>query len=170
MARIFWLEYRVKKVLIDPLDQVFPPASPCHQTVNQGDKTFNLCGVTLVACAIEGHGHFLTGHDRPGDSFKAWLKKYMAGWDAATPKGSSVVDWLWIDTRNGLAHQLGFKSGGTEAHPGKRFNELPDGQIEMDPFIFYEDFKSGVARFFDDLKNDPAMQQAFDARFTATFL
>jgi hypothetical protein len=169
-AKILWLEYRVGKVLIDPLDQLFPPNSPCHQTVNQGDRTFNLCGVTLVACAIEGHGHFLTGHDRAGDSFRDWLKKYMAPWDATTANGTSVVEWLWTSTRNGLAHQLGFKSGGTDAHSGQRFFELPDGQIEIDPFIFYDDFKAGVARFFNDLKNAPAMQNAFNARFTATFL
>jgi hypothetical protein len=40
----------------------------------------------------------------------------------------------------------------------------------MEPFLFYDDFKADVGRFFNDLKNTPAMQNAFNARFTATFL
>jgi hypothetical protein len=55
-TRILRLEYRVKKGIIYPLDQIVPPEAPCHKPVNDGDRTFNLCGVTLVACAIEGLG------------------------------------------------------------------------------------------------------------------
>jgi hypothetical protein len=94
----------------------------------------------------------------------------MNAWNVSTPTGASVVDWLWTDVRNGLAHQLSFKTGGTECNPGQRFLERPDLQIEMDPFAFYEDFKNGVNSFFNDLKTDPAMHAAFDRRFRTTLL
>jgi hypothetical protein len=170
-ARILWLEYRIKKVLIEPLDQVFPPNAPCHQAVNQGDKTFNLCGITLVACAIEGLGHFMTGQsDQNGDSFKAWLMRYMSNWNQTTANGVPIRSWLWDSARNGLAHQLTFKRGGTGCHGGKRFVELGDGQIEMDPFVFYDDFKAGVTLFCHDLKNNANIQTNFETRFRTTLL
>ena len=40
----------------------------------------------------------------------------------------------------------------------------------MDPFIFYDDFKTGVTEFINDVKTTPAMQANFNARFTATLL
>lgn len=169
-AQILWLEYRVNKVLIAPLDQILPPAAPCHNQVNSGDRTFNLCGVTLVACAIEGLGHFLTGTPDEGASFKAWVIKYMPDWDKGTTNGMRVRDWLWESARNGMAHQLAFSNGGTECHGGQRFVEKGDGQIEMDPFIFYEDFKTGVGRFFQDLKANVKMHTAFQTRFMNTLL
>jgi len=170
-AKILWLEYRVKKVLIDPLDQLLPPDAPCHKQVNDGDRTFNLCGVTLVACAIEGLGHFLTGDpDETGASFKAWVITYMPDWDKITPNNCRVRDWLWTSARNGMAHQLTFTSGGTECNGGQRFVEKRDGQIEMDPFLFYSDFKAGVGRFFQNLKANGKMQTAFQGRFMSTLL
>jgi len=170
-AKITWLEYRLRKVLIDPLDQVFPPDGPCHQSVNQGDRTFNLCGVTLVACAIEGLGHFLTGNsDATGDSFKTWVRAYMPDWDRTTPQGVRIRDWLWDSARNGLAHQLAFKNGGTEAQGPGRFAEGTDGQIQMDPFVFYLDFKRGAVFFFRDITTNATIQTNFGNRFAASFL
>ena len=169
-TRILWLEYRVKKIITDPLDQVLPPEAPCYKPVNDGDRTFNLCGVTLVACAIEGLGHFLTGNeDTNGTSFKVWIAAYMPDWNK-TINGMRLIDWLWDSARNGLAHQLTFKTGGTEAHEGKRFVETADGQIEMDPFLFYADFKTGLVRYFDELKTIIKLQTPFEARFMNTLL
>ena len=169
-ARILWLEYRVKKILTAPLDQIFPPGAPYHAQINDGDRTFNLSGVTLVACAIEGLGHFLTGNsDENGASFKAWVMAYMPDWDKTTSNWR-VRDWLWRSARNGLAHQLAFANGGTECNGGKRFVEKSDGQIEMDPFLFYGDFKAGVGRFFADLKSKPQIQSSFQQRFESTLL
>jgi hypothetical protein len=170
-ARIRWLEYRVEKVLIGPLDQILPPAAACHNQVNAAGNTFNLCGVTLVACAIEGLGHFLTGRDdNNGASFKAWVTRYMPQWNKRTPNGVRVNDWLWDSARNGLAHQLAFKTGGTEDNGGLPYEEKRDGQIQMNPFRFYADFKTGVGLFFRELETNVSMQTAFEARFMNTLL
>jgi|SRR5579862_1503175 len=169
-AKIQWLQYRVRKIITDPLDQILPPGAPYHQPINRGDRTFNLCGVTLVACTIEGLGHFLIGTDEEGTSFRTWLKAYMPNWNVTTATGQSIPNWLWDSARNGLAHQLAFKSGGTEAHNGQRFIEQGDGQIEMDPFVFYSDFKAGVDRFFRDLQTKQVIRINFENRFGATLL
>ncbi len=166
---IAWLEYRVYLVLIDPLDEVFPHNAPHHGVVNAGDKTFFLAGVTLICCAIEGLGHFKTGNSKEGLSFLAWLQHYMPKWNTSVG-GRSLPDWLWKDARNGLAHQLGFKSGGIQAVGSAVATTLPDSQIEMDPDKFYADFKSGVAQFFADLRTDAALRTTFGTRFKDTFL
>jgi hypothetical protein len=169
-TRILWLEYGMKKVITDPLDQILPPEAPCHKPVNDGDRTFNLCGVTLVACAIEGLGHFLTGEDDlNGISFKRWIKYFMPDWNI-TVDGLHMVDWLWDSARNGLAHQLAFKDGGTETTNSSKFVRKSDGQIEMDPFLFYADFNEGVAKFFKHLKTEVALQTIFERRFMNTLL
>ena len=170
-TRIEWLKYRLKKVLIDPLDQVFPPSGQCYARVSEGDRTFNLCGVTLVACAIEGLGHFMTGQaDENGASFKAWLIRYMPGWNGTTANGERIPDWLWDSARNGLAHQLTFKSGGTEPRGAGRFNLGQDQQIEMEPFVFYDEFKAGVTVFFQALQTNHTLRTNFENRFTVTLL
>ena len=171
-AKIIWLEYRLQKVLIDPLDQIHLPTAPCHNQVNAGDQTFYLCSVTLIACAIEGVGHFLTGkEDTNGDSFKAWLARYMPDWYKKTATWN-IQDWLWKSARNGLAHQLAFTNGGIECNGSQRFVEKADGQIQMDPNLFYEDFKKGVGDFFQELKSKKydKMNTAFKNRFESTLL
>ncbi len=40
----------------------------------------------------------------------------------------------------------------------------------MDPFVFYDDFKAGVASFFEDLQTNPNLRANFDNRFRATLL
>ncbi len=170
-TRILWLEYRVKKVLIGPLDQFFPPEGPGYKIVNEGDHTFNLCGVTLVACAIEALGHFMTGkQDDNGDSFKYWLRHLMPDWHKTAANGVRIQDWLWDSARNGMAHQLAFKSGGTEAHDDKKFVVGKEGQIEMNPFLFYADFKVAVDRYFEALKKNVELQTPFESRFMNTLL
>jgi len=165
-----WLHFRLRNVLIGPLDKVFPPDSPYHTQLTQGSQTFSLCGVTLVACAIEALGGLLLGQQlASGGSFKAWLKQYMPEWYAMTPLRVKISDWLWDDARNGLAHQLAFKSGGTESN-GQRFVEAKDGQIQMDPFMFYSDFKIGVGRFFEDIEKNKKVRSGFEVRFQETFL
>jgi hypothetical protein len=170
-TKIEWLEYRIKKVQIDPLDHIFPPTAPGHQAANPPEATFNLCGVTLIACAIEGLGHFMTGQvDQNGDSFKAWILQYMPAWNATTPNRVRILDWLWDSARNGLAHQLTFKSGGTEAQGAGRFAEGRDGQIQMDPFVFYSDFKAGTRSYFQDLGTNRTFRTNFENRFRDTLL
>lgn len=170
-TRILWLEYRVKMAIINPLDQVLPPEAPGYNLVNGADRTFNLCGVTLVASAIEGLGHFLTAdEDTNGASFKLWIAAYMPEWNK-TVSGVRLLDWLWESGRNGLAHQLTFKTGGTEAHEGRRFVATAAG-IEMDPFLFYGDFKAGVTRYFEQLKAraNVNLRTPFEARFMNSLL
>lgn len=170
-TRILWLEYRVTKVLIGPLDQFFPPEGPVHTIVNEGDRTFNLSGVTLVACAIEALGHFLTGNPEDnGVSFKRWIKIFMPEWHKTAANGVKIQDWLWESARNGMAHQLAFKTGGTEVNKGQRFVVSNDDQIQMDPFIFYADFKVGVGQYFGKLKNTVELQTPFESRFMNTLL
>lgn len=164
---VAWMEKRLPLALTGSLDQVFTKKAPHHSVVNATasgqDFSFYLCGVTLVACAIEGLGHFLTGKTAAGDAFRGWLCKYMPRW-------ATIKDWLWKDVRNGLAHQLSFTSGGVEHMSAGVFRTRTDGQVEMDPDAFYEDFKKGVVDFFTDVRSDKSLKRRFERRFKATFL
>lgn len=167
---IDWLHHRLDLVLIRPLDAIFVPAAPHHTAVNTTDMTFFLAGTTLIACAIEGLGHFLTNSDEAGRSFREWIERYMTRWD--NPPGiPGLKNWLWTDVRNGLAHQLGFKSGGVEGHSTQSVASVSaDGQIEMNPDEFYADFKMSVAKYFADVRTDATLRVPFEARFRSTFL
>ena len=116
----------------------------------------------LQDCAIEALGHFMTGkQDDNGDSFKYWLRHLMPDWHKTAANGVRIQDWLWDSARNGMAHQLAFKSGGTEAHDDKKFVVGKEGQIEMNPFLFYADFKVAVDRYFEALKKNVRLQTPF---------
>jgi hypothetical protein len=94
----------------------------------------------------------------------------MPGWNGTTANGERIPDWLWDSARNGLAHQLTFKSGGTEPRGAGRFNLGQGQQIEMEPFVFYDEFKAGVTAFFQDLQTNCTLRTNFENRFTATLL
>lgn len=173
---IYWVEYRLGLILLKPMDAFFTETSPYHDKINAGDKTFFLAGVTVILCTIEAMGTFYTGccgSGASGFSYKKWISKYMPGWTGKAPSGLSITEWLWDSARCGLAHQLGFKTGGIEAYGRKppKWCEDKDG-IKINPDAFYGDFKAGVQQFFQDLrkKSNDDLRSKFKSRFEFNFL
>lgn len=152
--KLRYLEERARLVFLDALDEWL------NLLNSKSLSSFHeLNIVTIVCCAIEGLGHYLTGDDNAGNAFRRFIEEFM-------PSFSPVQQELWDDFRNGLAHGFCIKKGGIEKSVGKPF-EFVDGKgIKVDFDIFVSDFKGAFGNFFKKLELE---KEKFEENFTARF-
>jgi hypothetical protein len=152
--KLKYLEERARLVFLDALDEWL---SLLHWKCLSSFHELNI--VTLVCCAIEDLGHYLTGDDDAGKAFKRFITEFM-------PVFSSVQNKLWDDFRNGLAHGFCIKHGGIEKDLVKPFKSDSEKGIELDFDIFVSVFKEAFDNFFKKLEAD---KEKFKENFTARF-
>jgi hypothetical protein len=152
--KLRYLEERARLVFLDALDEWLSLLnSKCLSSFHE------LNMVTLVCCAIEGLGHYLTGDDNAGDAFRRFIGEFM-------PAFSPVQNELWNDFRNGLAHGFCIKHGGIEKNLCKPFMSDGEKGIKLDFDIFVSDFKTAFDNFFKKLETE---KEKFEENFTARF-
>ena len=130
--------------------------------------SFTVSGFTLILCAIEALGHFLSGSSTPGESFKQWVEEYMESWAC----DSKLVDWLWDAARCGMAHQFSLKRPGLEWDVKGRYEKV-DGGYRVQPETFFRDFQDGVDRYFADLaaaEEGSTLRRDFENWFEKAYL
>ena len=152
--KLKYLEERARLVFLDALDEWL---SLLNSKWLLSFHELNI--ITLVCCAIEGLGHYLTGDDNAGEAFKRFIKEFM-------PDFSPVQNELWNDYRNGLAHGFCIKHGGIEKNLHKPFKCDSEKGVELDFDIFVSDFKEAFSNFFKKLE---AEKEHFEKSFTARF-
>jgi hypothetical protein len=152
--KLKYLEERARLVFLDALDEWLG-------ILNSKDLSsfHELNIITLVCCAIEGLGHFLTGDDNSGKAFRQFIKEFM-------PAFSPIQNELWNDFRNGLAHGFYIKHGGIEKGLRKPFKSDGGKGIELDFDIFVSDFKTAFDNFFKKLETE---KEKFEENFAARF-
>jgi len=152
-TRVWWLEQRLKMVLIRPLERLLH-CSAVNTKPDASEKvSFILAGFTLILCGIEALGSFHAGHSKQGFCFKnfeGWMKRYMPDWAQ-----EGILEWLWHEARCGLAHQLNIKSGGLEHKLDHKYVRK-DGTYQVKPDPFFEDFVAGAKDYFQELRKDGA--------------
>ena len=122
---VTFLKERAKLVFLDSIEEIF-----YFDRERASSKFHLLNATTIICCAIEGLGHYLTGTDDSFGSFKTFVEEFM---DPSFQK-TLIVDGeevtysriVWQDFRNGLAHGFYIKRGGIER--GK-------GDFSFDPHI-----------------------------------
>jgi predicted nucleic-acid-binding Zn-ribbon protein len=164
--KVAFLEKRAKLVFLDSLEEIFYLVGE-----NALAKFHFLNATTIICCAIEGLGHYWTGSDESGRSFKEFIKEFMDPEFQKTltvdGKQCTYSEILWEDFRNGLAHGFYIKRGGIER--GEFFFKFDDKiglQINIDR-LFLE-FKKAFGDFFDRLQlsdERSALGQNFIKRF-----
>ena len=169
---IDWLQYRINLILISPLDYFFDRQSPLFKCLNHEDSSTTLAGLTVILCAVDALGAFKAGSSANPGNFRTWIEKYMPKWDTSSPLSNrDIKEWLYDELRCGLAHQLSVKKGGAE-WINNIIEEPSAGDIKIDPEAFYTDFKDGVQKYFDDVRNDATtnLKSYFHNRFRSTLI
>jgi hypothetical protein len=170
--QIIYLEKRLKKVVLIPIRELYASLMK-----DKKRSSTVLCFGTCVCCSIEALGKFYTGKVSRGNSgpnFRAFVKAYMSPDFLKKLDGSSYVNLLWKNFRNGLAHGFAIKRGGFEQNSSYFQVKVIDGikQLEIDPSHFYQDFVNSISKYICDLKTaSPSdtlyleFKKAFDAVF-----
>jgi len=164
--KVTFLQERAKLVFLDSLEELFYLEREKALT-----KFHLLNATTIICCAIEGLGHYLTGTDEAGASFKEFIKEFMDPEFQKTltvnGKPFSYSDIAWEDFRNGLAHGFYIKRGGIERENFYfHFDHKIGLQVNID--CFFSDFKNAFVSFFDKLQSSDE-KSIFGKTFTRRF-
>lgn len=168
--KVTFLKERARLVFLDALEELF-------YLEGEGalSKFHLLNATTIICCAIEGLGHYLTGTDDTGTSFRKFIEEFM---DPDFQKNLTIngktytySDIIWQDFRNGLAHGFYIKRGGIE-RGNFYFNFDQKIGLEVNIDCLFSDFKNAFGRFFDKLQSSDeksTLGKAFTRRFGELF-
>ena len=172
--RIDWFEYRVNLVVIRPLAHVLDT----QITADPDSSALLIAGVSLCS-AIEATGKFITGTQTAASKpipnsarFKRFVTEYMSPDLSRLRIGSrSYVTIIWEDFRNGLAHGFAVRGGGFNGNRGgPYFGVNPDGSLNVNPAVFFDDFVQGFQRYVSDVRTGGAKVPMFRDIFEAVFI
>lgn len=150
--KIIFLKARAILIFLDPLEEIL------YLERENALAKFHLLNVmTIVCCAIEGFGHYLTGEVGMGTAtpaFKKFVKTFMNADFQKVYDGETYSDILWKYFRNGLAHGFVIERGGIERYMHEYFNINPKIGLEIDIDKFVLDFKKAFGEFFEKLLSE----------------
>ena len=150
--KIIFLKARAILIFLDPLEEIL------YLERENALAKFHLLNVmTIVCCAIEGFGHYLTGEVGMGTAtpaFKKFVKTFMNADFQKVYDGETYSDILWKYFRNGLAHGFVIEKGGIERKLPGYFNVDPQIGLEIDIDYFVSDFKKAFEAFFGKLQTE----------------
>jgi hypothetical protein len=150
--KITYLRARAILIFLDPLEEIL-----YLEKENALAKFHLLNLMTIICCAIEGLGHYLTGKvgfrtARP--AFEKFVKEFMNPDFQKVHNGKTYSRILWEYFRNGLAHGFVIEKGGIERKLSGYFNVDPKIGLEIDVDLFVSDFKKGFEDFFKKLQSE----------------
>ena len=180
--KVVWLRARLEMTFLEPLRRLWDRSSAVFKELmftsphQQNNCSFSIAAMAVMLNGIEALGAFLrpdlNGRNKNKQRFQAFLSQYMKEWAVKVPVSGrpvDVVDPLWANFRNGIAHGFCIKEPGSlEFLETLRFE--PDGQVlRVCPRHFFADLERGVAAYFAFLKNDPGALQKFDTHFNSVY-
>jgi len=172
--RIDWFEYRVNLVAISPLAHILDT----QITADPDSSALLIAGVSLCS-AIEATGKFITGTQTPAGKpipnnarFKRFVTEYMSPDLSRLRIGSPLyMAIIWDDFRNGLAHGFAVRGGGFNGNRGgPYFGVNPDGSLNVNPAVFFDDFVQGFQRYISDVRAGGSKLPMFRNMFEAVFI
>ena len=186
-GKIEWFRLRMQFVFLQPLDRLYKVKSPAFRELNSTKasdhphRSFVIASFSLLLNGVEALGSFLTPPNTNNwERFHRFIELYMKPWDVTvtkSPMGATkgMKTILWTHFRNGIAHGFCIDRGGIDNEADcSRWRVLCDEQgkparLEIGPNAFYRDFRAGVDKFFDDMKNRKRCRQVFLARFREVY-
>lgn len=150
--KITYLKARAILIFLDPLEEIL------YLEKENALAKFHLLNVmTIICCAIEGLGHYLTGKVGIGTAktaFEKFVKDFMNPDFQKVHDGKTYSLILWEYFRNGLAHGFVIEKGGIERKLSGYFNVNPQIGLEIDIDYFVSDFKKAFEDFFKKLQSE----------------
>jgi hypothetical protein len=172
--RIDWFEYRVNLVVIQPLAHILDT----QITADPDSSALLIAGVSLCS-AIEATGKFITGTTTPKGKpilnnlrFERFVTDYMSPDLIHKSIGRrSYATIIWQDFRNGLAHGFAVCKGGFNGNRGEPyFGVNPDGSLNVNPAVFFDDFVQGFGRYVADIRAGSPKVSTFEDVFESVFI
>ncbi len=161
-AKIDYLEKRINKILISPIQAFFSfrkPDSPIWD-LNMGICALICEGITgLSTYADKG-----TDYER----IKSFFEKFMYPHDSGK---STYTELIWQDVRCQLSHGFHIRKARIETDPTKHFTLDSKHRLIIDLESFFDDFKKGCHLYFSTLKQTSSqkLRYFFEERFNDIF-
>ena len=173
--KIKYLEGRIQKIVVVPVDEFF-----LLRESNENIRHLNLAIFGVICDAIVGLSEFLPtprGKPKPQgkkDSegklrFLQFAMEYLYPSDHCRHQ---YAEKLWKDFRNPMAHGFHIRNGSIEDDPNLHFAyDSEHKTLSLHLEGFFNDFKNGAKRFFDELKKPESTQLriAFQKTFNGFF-
>jgi hypothetical protein len=171
--RIDYLELRIRKVLLRPLEQLVESSD----FLGNSDSSAISIVAASICHGIEAMGRFmLNGSSDPeGEGcFVAFSGDYMNE-DLRLKRinGVSYARLLWRYFRCGLSHGFCIRHGSFDGGRDDPYLTCKKSHLNVNPYRFYSDFRHGVELYPSDLrkaKPTDELRQDFDKTFDKIFV
>lgn len=173
-GRIEWFQQRMNVVFLEPLRRIFDQDSLAHKELCSHEKEYKPVRTVMIIAfssllnGAESLGSFLVPISTRGNKpkFIAFVQRMPHSW-------ASISEKLWKDFRNGIAHQFVVPNGGIEFKGSEeRYWYESCGNYEIlkvEPVTFFRDFRRTVKKMFQDVYQNPDLQELFLERFKEAY-
>ena len=177
MEQVDYFEYRVRRVSIAPLARILD--SEIHPIDDYGNPVNDASALLIFGlslnCTVEALGKFMQGDTGRGHNRKRFTRfakdHLLAGRIVPRCIGkNALIDRLWLDYRNGLAHGFAVACHGGFSREVVNVDQGGPAQgLRINPDWLFQRLQVGFDAYLENLRNN-ILRQNFKRTFNDVFV